>query len=83
MSASLKEEQRSDLFELGLDGWLLKPVDGGRLQALLTGTIDIEQRGKDMYVPGQWERGGWLGPNEGDGPTSPVRIETLQHHDPT
>jgi len=68
VSASLTEDQREDLWELGIDGWLLKPIVWDRVRDLINGITDVEQRRKDMYIPGHWERGGWLGWNEGNGP---------------
>lgn len=61
VSASLSEHQREELFKLGMDGWILKPIDFKRLRALLRGVIDPHQRAKDVYHPGcNWEIGGWL-----------------------
>ncbi|KAG8905480.1 Light-sensor Protein kinase [Tulasnella sp. 403] len=68
VSASISEDQRDDLWELGLDGWLLKPIIWNRLQELINGIGDLEQRRKDLYEPDHWERGGWLGWFEGNGP---------------
>lgn len=44
----------------GFDGWILKPIDFKRLEALLFGIIDDESRNGAVYVAGQWERGGWF-----------------------
>ncbi|KAF9561324.1 hypothetical protein CPC08DRAFT_635599 [Agrocybe pediades] len=61
VSASLLEQQRDDLSEHGLDGWILKPIDFKRLNVILKGITDPEQRHKDVYHPGcSWEAGGWL-----------------------
>ncbi|KAH9891989.1 hypothetical protein C8Q73DRAFT_792309 [Cubamyces lactineus] len=61
VSASLFEHQRDDLFKLGMDGWILKPIDFRRLRAILRGVVDPVQREKDVYRPGiNWEIGGWL-----------------------
>jgi len=68
VSASLTEDQRADLWELGLDGWLLKPIVWDRVKDLINGITDLDQRRKDIYVPDHWERGGWLGWNEANGP---------------
>ncbi|GJE97693.1 histidine kinase-like protein [Phanerochaete sordida] len=66
VSASLWEEQRLDMYKLGMDGWILKPIDFKRLRVILKGVTDIEQREKDVYTPGcNWELGGWLAsPNQ-------------------
>ncbi|PIL35229.1 transporter [Ganoderma sinense ZZ0214-1] len=61
VSASLFETQREELFALGMDGWILKPIDFKRLRAILWGVIDPSQREKDVYHPtANWEIGGWL-----------------------
>lgn len=62
VSASLTEHQREDMYELGLDGWVLKPIDFKRLNTLLGGITDASQRRSCFYYPGcNWEAGGWLG----------------------
>jgi len=62
VSASLFEDQREELFKLGFDGWILKPIDFKRLKVILRGVLDAVQRGKDVYQPScNWEVGGWLG----------------------
>lgn len=68
VSASITENQHNDLWEIGMDGYLLKPIVWDRVQDLFKGTADPEQRRKDMYTVGSWERGGWLGWNEELGP---------------
>ncbi|KAI0373858.1 hypothetical protein BV20DRAFT_988964 [Pilatotrama ljubarskyi] len=61
VSASLFEHQRDELFRLGMDGWILKPIDFKRLRAILRGVVDPAQRERDVYRPGiSWEVGGWL-----------------------
>ncbi|KZV68824.1 hypothetical protein PENSPDRAFT_686959 [Peniophora sp. CONT] len=61
VSASLLERQRSELAATGLDGWILKPIDFKRLNLLLQGITDTEQRARDEYrVGGSWEAGGWF-----------------------
>ncbi|TFK52362.1 hypothetical protein OE88DRAFT_1628063 [Heliocybe sulcata] len=61
VSASLVESQRSNMSELGIDGWILKPIDFKRLRTILTGVTDLKQRTADLYQPGcDWETGGWL-----------------------
>ncbi|GBE85224.1 histidine kinase [Sparassis crispa] len=61
VSASLYETRREEMYNRGLDGWILKPIDFKRLRVLLRGVIDISQRQKDVYHPGcSWETGGWL-----------------------
>ena len=61
VSASLLERQRGELAATGLDCWILKPIDFKRLRRILEGIHDIEQRQRDIYMPGfSWENGGWL-----------------------
>ncbi|EJU03328.1 hypothetical protein DACRYDRAFT_65545 [Dacryopinax primogenitus] len=60
VSASLVEGAREAMYDRGMDGWILKPIDFRRLGALLRGITDNVQRGNDVYKPGQWEAGGWL-----------------------
>lgn len=61
VSASLVEKQRERLLSCGVDGWMLKPIDHARLNAILKGVTDPTQRQSDLYYPGcSWERGGWL-----------------------
>ncbi|KAG2010111.1 atypical/HisK protein kinase [Coprinopsis cinerea AmutBmut pab1-1] len=61
VSASLKESQRDELAEHGMDGWILKPIDFKRLNTILKGVLDPDQRKRDMYRMGyNWEDGGWL-----------------------
>ena len=61
VSASLFEAQREDMYNLGMDGWILKPIDFKRLRVILRGVTDAAQRAKDVYrAGGNWEHGGWL-----------------------
>ena len=61
VSASLFEAQRDELHKLGMDGWILKPIDFKRLRIILRGVVDPLQREKDVYRVGvNWEIGGWL-----------------------
>jgi CheY-like chemotaxis protein len=61
VSASLHEKQRDEMFRLGIDGWILKPIDFKRLQLILKGITSYNQRRRDVYHPGiNWEAGGWL-----------------------
>ncbi|KAK4046108.1 hypothetical protein OIV83_006334 [Microbotryomycetes sp. JL201] len=59
-SASLPERERHSIVDAGFDGWLLKPLDFTRLRILMKGTSDVRERSNNVYVPGQWEKGGWL-----------------------
>lgn len=61
VSASLLEVQRDEMYSLGMDGWILKPIDFKRLRIILRGVTDLAQRKKDVYHSGgNWEHGGWL-----------------------
>ena len=61
VSASLVERQREELEQIGVDGWILKPIDFGRLHTIMRGVMDPVQRERDEYrVGGSWEVGGWL-----------------------
>lgn len=60
VSASLVEKERPRYIEAGFDGWILKPIDFKRLNVLLEGISDDNIRSKCLYVPGEWERGGWF-----------------------
>jgi CheY-like chemotaxis protein len=73
VSASLYESDRTNMAE-HFDGWLLKPLgaflsasasvkltsDFNRVRAILAALEDPIQRSKEVYVQGQWERGGYL-----------------------
>lgn len=60
VSASLLEREKETYTNAGFDGWILKPVDFKRLEHLLFGIIDDEARDDAVYLPGQWEKGGWF-----------------------
>ena len=63
VSASLIESQHEELQRLGMDGWILKPIDFKRLRVILRGVVDPLQRERDVYhVGSNWEVGGWLVP---------------------
>ncbi|KHO01665.1 ATPase-like, ATP-binding domain protein [Metarhizium album ARSEF 1941] len=67
VSASLVEENKQVYVDAGFDGWILKPIDFKRLGTLLAGIHASETRRACLYLPGEWERGGWFSPGEGDG----------------
>ncbi|KAG6900397.1 hypothetical protein C0993_011385 [Termitomyces sp. T159_Od127] len=61
VSASLVEKQHNELVQIGMDGWILKPIDFHRLRVIMKGVTDADQRARDVYRPGCcWEEGGWL-----------------------
>jgi len=59
VSASLYESDRTSLAE-HFDGWLLKPLDFPRVRVLFAGLEDPAKRSAEVYVQGQWEKGGYL-----------------------
>ncbi|KAK0708129.1 hypothetical protein B0H67DRAFT_556673 [Lasiosphaeris hirsuta] len=60
VSASLVEHKKDVYADAGFDGWILKPIDFKRLETLLLGIVDDGVRNESVYVPGEWERGGWF-----------------------
>lgn len=60
VSASLVEREKDTYIGAGFDGWILKPIDFKRLETLIRGIVDEQAREENLYVPGQWERGGWF-----------------------
>ncbi|BGP57501.1 hypothetical protein JCM8202v2_005145 [Rhodotorula sphaerocarpa] len=73
VTASLPERERHTIVDAQLDGWLLKPIDFKRLRTLLRGATDQEVRHRELYRPGQWERGGWLADTpEREAPPTPA-----------
>ncbi|KAK3682426.1 hypothetical protein B0T22DRAFT_283175 [Podospora appendiculata] len=65
VSASLLEREKDTYVDAGFDGWILKPIDFKRLETLLQGIVDDSIRDDLLYVPGQWERGGFFGGRQG------------------
>ncbi|KAH8820778.1 hypothetical protein F5884DRAFT_59835 [Xylogone sp. PMI_703] len=60
VSASLAEKDRQMCIDCGFDGWILKPIDFNRLNTLMKGIMDEDIRQGALYVPGEWEKGGWF-----------------------
>ncbi|KAE8227122.1 hypothetical protein CF319_g372 [Tilletia indica] len=61
VSATLTEDMREELQEIGFDGWVLKPIDFARLAHLKKGITSLDYRTSNLWLPGYiWERGGWL-----------------------
>lgn len=71
VSASLVEREKDTYVGAGFDAWILKPINFARLETLLRGLVDDAVRDEALYVPGEWERGGWFaarrGEEEGEG----------------
>ncbi|KAF2227318.1 hypothetical protein BDZ85DRAFT_245900 [Elsinoe ampelina] len=60
VSASLEERDRKSYIDAGFDGWILKPISFDRLSEIMTGIVDNSIRAKNIYRPGNWEKGGWF-----------------------
>jgi CheY-like chemotaxis protein len=60
VSASLAEHETARYVATGFDGWIVKPIDFHRVDALLKGIVDPAARRASLHQPGQWERGGWF-----------------------
>ena len=61
VSATLVPQMRQEMVDIGMDGWLLKPIDFARLSALLKGLLHPEDRVANHWKSGYvWEKGGWL-----------------------
>jgi CheY-like chemotaxis protein len=60
VSASLLENQYDQLITCGFSGFILKPINFARLQDLMRGTYDPAALDANQYIPGRWEKGGWL-----------------------
>lgn len=60
VSASLSEERVHEYVDNGFDGWILKPIDFKRLEAILTAVEDEQTREILLYGAGIWHKGGWF-----------------------
>ncbi|PWZ01963.1 hypothetical protein BCV70DRAFT_53916 [Testicularia cyperi] len=61
VSATLAPQMRQEMVDIGMDGWLLKPIDFARLSALFKGLLQPEDRKANHWQLGYvWEKGGWL-----------------------
>lgn len=61
VSATLSPDMREEMSRIGMDGWILKPVDFARLNVLLRGVHESKEREMELWTPGKnWEKGGWL-----------------------
>ena len=61
VSATLVPQMRKEMVDIGMDGWILKPIDFARLSVLLKGLLHPEDRVANHWKPGYvWEKGGWL-----------------------
>jgi len=66
VSASLPESRVEEIIGAQFDGWILKPINFRRVNELVGGIWDYDQRRRELYIPDSrkkhWERGGWLVP---------------------
>ncbi|KAL4863603.1 hypothetical protein BDV12DRAFT_177298 [Aspergillus spectabilis] len=62
VSASLLEKDAQMYMDLGFDGWIMKPINFKRLNTLLAGIRQEQERNAVVYQPGLWEQGGWFTP---------------------
>lgn len=60
VSASLSELSCADYMDAGFDGWILKPIDFTRLEAILAAIQDDNIRRNLIYPTSRWEDGGWF-----------------------
>jgi DNA-binding response OmpR family regulator len=60
VSPSLFEQARSDYIDCGFDGWILKPIDFTRLEAILAAIEDEQSRRALLYENDSWDMGGWF-----------------------
>ncbi|KAF8863018.1 hypothetical protein BDZ45DRAFT_584592, partial [Acephala macrosclerotiorum] len=60
VSASLSEQRVHEYVEVGFDGWILKPIDFKRLEAIFAAIEDEQNRKILLYGAGNWEKGGWF-----------------------
>lgn len=60
VSASLTENALDDYLNIGFDGWILKPIDFQRLEAILAAIQDRHVRELLLYGREKWDRGGWF-----------------------
>jgi CheY-like chemotaxis protein len=60
VSASLVERDVQKYIDTGFDGYILKPIDFKRVDAILTALKADNERKVLTYMPGNWEYGGWF-----------------------
>ena len=60
VSASLSESSCTEYMESGFDGWILKPIDFTRLEAIIAAIEDEQKRNAIMYGAVKWNEGGWF-----------------------
>jgi CheY-like chemotaxis protein len=60
VSASLSEQCIHEYLEIGFDGWVVKPIDFKRLEAILVAIEDEQMREVLLYGGSSWDKGGWF-----------------------
>lgn len=61
VSATLTFSMRQEMIDIGMDGWVLKPIDFARLHSLIKSVTHLEHRQTEMWNSTKsWEKGGWL-----------------------
>lgn len=60
VSASLSETARHHYMDDGFDGWIPKPINFNRLEAILSAIPDQTRRTTMMYGAVKWDEGGWF-----------------------
>jgi CheY-like chemotaxis protein len=60
VSASLLETHRQEYINAGFDAWILKPISFTRLGDIMEGIVSGRAREQNLYLPGEWEKGGWF-----------------------
>lgn len=60
VSASLVEKDAQKYIDTGFDGYIMKPIDFKRANSLLCSLQSEPERTALTYIPGNWEKGGWL-----------------------
>lgn len=60
VSASLVERDVQKYIDTGFDGYIVKPIDFKRVNAILTALKADNERAALTYTPGNWEHGGWF-----------------------
>ncbi|EED23375.1 sensor histidine kinase/response regulator, putative [Talaromyces stipitatus ATCC 10500] len=60
VSASLVEKDVQKYIDTGFDGYIMKPIDFKRVNAILSGLQAYSERKALTYLPGNWEHGGWF-----------------------
>ncbi len=60
VSASLSEQSRQEYMDGGFSGWILKPIDFTRLEAIIAAIQDEKIRRSLIYPISTWAEGGWF-----------------------